>query len=95
MRAVPASDDNEDSIPLSMIDPRKLCCEHKSYDVKWAIRLSVLLISVFQALLTISLWIRRFWHDTLSILDDVMAVVAIGGLLMASIGISITILNTT
>lgn len=95
MRAVPVSGDNEDSIPLSMICSTNLRFEYKPYDLNWAVQLVALLVSAFQALLTISRWIRRFRHDTLSILDDIMAVVALGSLLMASIGICITVLNTT
>lgn len=95
MRAVPASGDNEDSIPLSMIDLKNLRCEYKPYNAKWAVRVLALLVSASHALLIISSWIRRFWHDTLSILDDLMALVALGSLLMASAGICIAVLNTT
>lgn len=94
MRAVPASGDNEDSVPLSMIDPKNLRCEYKSYDAKWAVRVLALLVSASHALLILSLWIRRFWHETLSILDDLAAVVALGNLLIASAGICIAVLNT-
>ena len=61
MRAVSVSGDNEDSIPLihyvSVIDPRNLRYEYKSYKIQLAVQVLALLISAIQALLTINLWI--------------------------------------
>lgn len=84
----------EETVPLHLIPLAEVQAVVLPYDTKWFARLAVLLLFLLQMLYTILLWVRRAMFGTRALIDDCMVWMALCGLTVTLLSLSITTINT-
>ncbi|KAL9626220.1 MAG: hypothetical protein Q9164_007920, partial [Protoblastenia rupestris] len=90
-----STDNDEDTVPLCLIPPAELELTRRPYDRRWLAKFVLELILAWYMIFNILLWARRARKGARCLLDDYMAVTALGGLITTFVSLRIILLNGT